>query len=311
MRRTFIVALFCLLSLVTCFAHTKTYYRTTKAIYLHYVVMTNETAIVYQIGSYKDKGGSGPAIIRTDTLSKFAEHEWKGNLYTIGTEGDDLLLRSNKYKEFHLEKVTDTERVNRELNHAYYLSSYFEVCRRLNKEFPLNHYSFRDAFYIWDRLDTKHYPHYDFVAYTNKENSILYDTASERQTILTRTTNFIKQNAAKLNYAQLRDSLKSLPQVYRPQSAYFHESVYAIVKANPENFYKILQDFPANKTIIYFAIDDDKELIKQIRNVNGYDRLKKEFVKDYNLGRSMPYRVFGMYALVGGLVVLLLVNQKN
>jgi hypothetical protein len=76
--------------------------------------MTNETAIVYQIGSYKDKGGSGPAIIRTDTLSKFAEHEWKGNLYTIGTEGDDLLLRSNKYKEFHLEKVTDTERVNRE-----------------------------------------------------------------------------------------------------------------------------------------------------------------------------------------------------
>ena len=79
--------------------------------------------------------------------------------------------------------------------------------------------------------------------------------------------------------------------------------------ANPEYFYKLLQDFPTSKTYIYSAVDHDKELVKQLKQVQGYDDLKKEFFKDYRYGKTMPYRILGTYAIIGGLLAWLIIAQ--
>jgi hypothetical protein len=80
-------------------------------------------------------------------------------------------------------------------------------------------------------------------------------------------------------------------------------------KANQEYFFKLLQDFPTSKKFIYFAVDQDKELIKQLKQVQGYDDLKNEFFKENKSGKTMPYRVIGTYAIIGGLLTWLIIAQ--
>jgi hypothetical protein len=43
--------------------------------------------------------------------------------------------------------------------------------------------------------------------------------------------------------------------------------------------------------------------------VQGYDDLKKEFFKDYKYGKTMPYRIFGTYAIFAGLLTWLIIAQ--
>jgi hypothetical protein len=82
-----------------------------------------------------------------------------------------------------------------------------------------------------------------------------------------------------------------------------------MAKSNPEYFYKLLQDFPTAKTFIYSAVDRDKELVQQLKQVQGYEDLKNEFFKDYNYGKSMTYRTLGTYVIFAGLLTWLIVAQ--
>ena len=71
-----------------------------------------------------------------------------------------------------------------------------------------------------------------------------------------------------------------------------------------------MEDFPSDKTIIYFAVDEDKELIKQLKQVQGFDKLKKEFSKEYKNNKTMGFKVISGYALLGILLTWLIVSQK-
>jgi hypothetical protein len=265
------------------------------------------------MGKYFDKAsaGSGFTILLVDTLFKKNDSEFKGKFYTIfKTDKKYILLPGkNKNKKIEIENEHDTAKVNADLNNAYYLKSYLNLSHKINNKFPLYHYSFRNGYSAWNKLTNKTGNRQQFIENTDMEIKNVYDSIFEKQTILTNTTNFITENAKQTDYLILKDSLKTLPVDYRPKCGYFDESVYQMVKSNPENFYKLLQDFPANKEFIYFAVDKDKELMEQLKQVTGYGVLKKEFVKERKSTKTMIYKVFGIYAICGGLLTWLIISQ--
>lgn len=200
-------------------------------------------------------------------------------------------------------------KVNVDLNNAYYIKSYYDLSTRLDKEFPLFHFSFYSGYGAWDRLKEKGLDHESFMLLTNSDIRSVYDSIAKDETRHTNTTNFIKENAGSVGNSQLRDSLRTLPVTYCPNSCYFIRSVYAMAKADPVVFYQILEDNPSNKTIVHYAVSDDKELIKRLSAVDGYNSLRREFIKDRRYDRSIPYRVFGAYAVIAGLITWLIISQ--
>jgi hypothetical protein len=120
---------------------------------------------------------------------------------------------------------------------------------------------------------------------------------------------FLIDNINNLNYSTIKDSLTDLPKEYRSGSWYFGNSVYEISKQKPDYFYRIAEDFPENQNIIFAAVSDDKQLVGELKNVQGYDNLKNEFIKDYNFGKSMNYKIIGVYVVLVGLLTWLIVSQ--
>lgn len=292
-----------------CLGQGKTIYRTLKKGDFHYVEVKSEIAIVYKMGMYLDKAGRSAAIVLNDTMYRASDNEYKGRYYSLYFSGEDVFLYKDANKKIVLIRETDTGRVNSELNSAYFLGSHIALSERLKREFPLYSYSFRNGFYLWKNLEEKNYDHDAFVRFTDARIRYTYDSISKEQSKYTNTANFIKQNANEADSDQLLDSLNTLPPEYCPVSCYFDQSVYNIVKAKPAAFYKILEDHPSDATIIYFAVKHDKDLVEQLRSVDGYENAKRDFSKNYKFGRSVGYRVAATYAVIAGLVTWLIVSQ--
>ena len=285
-----------------------TFLKTTNKKTRHYIELSNEYVKVYKMGRYIDKAGTGPAILNTATLVITKQNEFKGKFYTLLRNETVYTLISDNGKKYQTEPESELK-VNTDLNNAYCLKSYFDLSHKLNQEFPLYHHSFRNGYYAWAKHPDKSVNHYKFIAQTKRELEMIYYNVSKEQHAFTNTTNFIATNAGKVNYSILKDSISTLPIDYRPQSGYFDKSVYEMAKANPEYFYKLLKDFPTSKQFIYLAVDHDKELVNQLKQVQGYNDLKKDFLEDYKFGKTMPHRFFGMYAIIAGLLTWLIIAQ--
>jgi hypothetical protein len=290
------------------FGQNITFLKTTDKKNLHYLEFSNDNVKVYKMGGYFDKAGTGSAVLQTDTLVLKKENEFKGKLYTLLKKETYYTLISDNGKKHQTESENELK-VNTELNNAYCLKSYIDLSRKLNDEFPLHHYTFRSGYYAWEKQPNKSINHNEFIQQTDKEIVIIYDSISKKQNALTKTTKFITDNVEQSSYSILKDSINKLPIDYKPQSGYFDKSVYQMAKSNPEYFYKLLEDFPAGKTFIYFAVDHDKELVKQLKRVQGYNNLKKEFLKDYRYGKSMNFRAIGMYAVAISLIAIIIVRS--
>ncbi len=286
-----------------------TYFKTIGNKNLHYLEFNNNDVKVYKMGLYYDKVGSGSAILLIDTLMPIGDSEFRGKQFILIRNSTHYTLVADNGKEYKAEPEHDLNKVNSELNNAYCLKSYFDISEKLNREFPLNHYTFRNGYYAWKKQPNKTMSHYEFIEQTDKEIERIYDSISIEQNALIRTTNFIIENVGQINYSILKDSISTLPIDYRPQSGYFDKSVYQMTKTNPEYFYKLLLDFPEDKKYIYSAVDRDKELVKELKQVQGYDVLKKEFLKDYNYGKTMAYKTTGAYVIIVGLIVWLIIIQ--
>lgn len=290
------------------FGQNSIFLKTTDKKNLHYIVFSSGNVKVYKMGKYFDKAGTAPAILQTDTLIFIKENEFQGKNYSLFKSETNYILTSNNGKNYRTGPESEVK-VNTELNNAYCVKSHIDLSHKLNKEFPLGHYTFRNGYYSWEKQSQKSINHTEFIQQTDKEIAIIYDSISKRHNAFTKTTNFITDNVKQANYIILKDSINKLPIDWRPQNGYFDKSVYQMSKTNPEYFYKLLQDFPTSKKFIYYAVDHDKELVKQLKQVQGYDDLKNEFFKDYRYGKTMPYRILGTYAIIGGLLAWLIIAQ--
>jgi hypothetical protein len=292
------------------FAQKITFLKTTGRKKLHYLEFISDKVIVYKMGRYYDNGGSGSAIRLTDTLTFTSQNEYKGNHYSLIYK-DNLytLIFNNGTIKYETEPIEDINKVNSELNNAYCLKCHFDLSYKLNKEFPLYHYTFRNGFSAWAKQPNKTISHKEFIEKKDQEIAIIFDSISRKQIEFAKTTNFIIDKVNQVNYSILKDSISTLPVDFKPKSGYFDKSVYHMTKANAEYFYKLLQDFPKSKKFIYYAVEQDKELVKQLKQIQGYDDLKKEFLKDYNSNKIELYRTIGIYAIITGLLTWLIITQ--
>lgn len=247
------------------FGQDVTFFKTTGKRNLHYLEFSSDNVKVYKMGSYYDNAGSGSAIILTDTLMFTKKNEFKGKQFTVSKNETHYTLITNNGKKYKTEPENDLNKLNSALNNAYFLKSHFDLSRKLNRTFPLNHYPFINGYYAWQKQPNKTISHHKFIEQTDKEIALIYDSISIKQAAFIKTTTFITDNSGQTNYSLLKDSIRTLPIDYRPQSGYFDQSVYHMAKSNPEYFYKLLQDFPKSKTFIYFAVDHDKDLVKALK----------------------------------------------
>lgn len=287
------------------------FYKSTGKGNLHYIELIHNRAIVYKMGWYIDKAGSGPAVTLIDTLFKGNSLEFKGKYYLLQIDQGRLTQQGHKKWRQQVVQENNIVSIYTELNHAYCLKSFFDLSDRLNKEYPLYHYTFRNGYYAWANRPDKGSMPDQFITQTNKEIQFLYDSISSEQNRFTQTTEFILRNVNQSNYSIIKDSLKKLPIRYSSQFGYFNKSVYEVVKSNPVYFYRLLQDFPNDRKYIWLAVDSDRKLIKQLKRIDGYDELKKEFVKDYNFNKSMGYKIIGTYTVVAALITWLIIAQPK
>lgn len=287
---------------------TCSFLKTTGKNNLQYIELCSNNVKVYKMGRYFDKVGTGPAILNIDTLVFTKSNEFKGRIYTLLKSDTIYTLISNNGKKYQTEPQSELQ-VNTALNNAYCLKSYFDLSDKINKKFPLYHYTFRNGYYAWESDPDKSIHHDKFVEQKDKEIRLIYDSISKNQIAFTKTTQFVTAHAEKVDYSILKDSMSTLPIDYRPESGYFDQCVYQMVKADPAYFYELLQDFPTSKKFIYLAVQQDKELVKQLKQVQGYDDLKKEFLKEYRFDKTMKYRIFGVYAITAGLLTWLIMAQ--
>ena len=122
-------------------------------------------------------------------------------------------------------------------------------------------------------------------------------------------TNYLVQNIKTLDYKTLSDSLVKIPTEFGNQGSYYITITNEIAKVNPDYFFRLCEDFPQNKTIIFTSVENT-EVISGLKAVEGHDQIKKEFFRDRRFGKTIPYKIIGLYAVIGGLLTWLIVSQN-
>ena len=278
---------------------------------LHYVDLRGTGGKVYSMGRYLDKAGSGYSIAATDTLIIHEDGSYSGNKTKVVKENNKLylIITGKKTSKFLLNTVKDPDLSNYNLNNAYYLDHYFKMCEELNKLYPLNHNSFRNGFWMWKEIPNKSMDYLVFRDFADKRLKEIKDSISEVQNRYVRLTNYIIGNLQTPDYHLLKDSLTKLPAEYKSSSWYYGTVVNEIAKQRPEYFFRLAEDFPDNQNLIFGSIENSKQVIQGLKAVEGHGDAKKAFFKDRRFGRTMPYKIIATYAIVGGLIALLIASK--
>ena len=286
-----------------------TIFQTSNKTQLYYVTLHTSGAYVYQMGYYFDKAGSGYSIKNTDTLTGQTNLLYEGKIVKLISENNKfyLLTGFTKGKKFLLQLVTNASNVVHNLNNAYYLDSYFKMSDSLNRTYPLHHHSFRNGYYSWEGLPNKEINHFEFRKFTTERLKELQDSIGYVEEKNTSLTNYIVENLKTLDYNTLKDSLVKLPAEYG--HSYYATAINEIAKTKPGYFFKLSEDCPQNKGIIFTSVED-KQVIEGLKAVEGHEQVKKEFFKDKRFGKTMPYKIIGIYAVIGGLLTWLIVSQN-
>lgn len=263
------------------------------------------------MGHYLDKAGSGYSIAATDTVLKNEDGSYSGNETKLARQNNKLYLITNhkKISKFLLDTVKNPDIAFQNLNNAYYLDHYFKMCEEINQLYPLNHNSFRTGFSMWKILQNKSIDHLAFRDFADKHLKEIKDSIIQVQDRYVRLTNYIMANLKTLDYSFLKDSLTKLPAEYKYSSWYYGSVINEIAKQRPEDFFQLAEDFPNNQNLIFGSVEDNKQVIRGLKATEGHSAIKKAFFKDRRFGKTMPYKIIGTYAIVGGLIALLVTSR--
>lgn len=296
-----------LLLVNACCLHAQSgFFQTGKKNQQHLVQLKSDTAIVYSIGVFYDKAGTGPAINITDTLLRNTDGHFQSSRFSILQDANALRLYKNKKESWSLIAIADSA-VDKILNEAAILKAYVLLSERINGDFPLQHYSFRNGFDAWDTWPAKAMPHQAFKTLLTSQLQLVYDSIAVLHKRYTQTLQFIQANSSSISYETFRDSLLALPKEYRLQSSYYYEAINAVAKHHPVYVFQLAEDYPQDRSAIFTSANQDKTLVATLQQVPGHDATKAAFIKDYKAGKRMPYFIVGMYLLLGGIISVLLI----
>lgn len=282
------------------------FYKTINSQEPHYVENDNGLFKVFQMGVLVNSDGTGFTIIKVDTLREISDQNYSGKSYTLSNISNEPILETENGKKLNLENASDTNLIYSNLNNAYYLKGFFNVCDSLNTNYPWLDYNYNYGFIAWNNVKSKSSNYEKFQLQTDRELRFLYDSISRQQNQLNQTMNLLIENADNTDYTNIKNGLNDLIDEDQISEWHFEKAVYEISKKNPEYFYRIAEDFPNQRKIIFASVGKDKELKNNLKHVQGHDVVKKEFSKTNKMTRARPYlMVSGFAVLVGAIVVLL------
>lgn len=292
-------------------AHGQQLFQTGSKVHSFYVDIQSNNATVYTMGHYLDKAGSGPSIIRTDTLQQQTDSAYTGLKSSVIRENNEwyLVNTASKNGRLRLYSFPAPEIAYTQLNKAWYLGHYFAMSEQLNKTFPLNHHSFRDGFFSWNALPvtTKEMNYLQFRTLADNRLKVIADSISHEQDKYTRLTNYLIKNIREIDYAVLKDSIALLPAVYAGESEYYSQVLNAVLISKPAYFLQLAEDFPQQKDFIFFSVVRNKEARSSMESVTGHDNTKKAFLKAVKYEKRFPYTSIGLAALSAGVLAACLV----
>ena len=243
-------------------------YRVSNAFKKIYTDKYENHIVAFDMGKYLDKAGVGLSIRKTDTLYLQADNSYKGKEYKIENTNNQFYISSlteKKSKKYKLNIVEKIKAAYQDLNNAYYLDNYFAMSDRLNKKFELNHHSFRNGYFNWEKITDKEINYLEFRKITDIEIQKTEDSISKRQESLITKTNYLIDNIDKLTYAEFKDSISKIPAEFAYQSSYYKTIVNKISKNKQDYVILLYKDFPENRTLIMFAVEKDKPLVHKLK----------------------------------------------
>ena len=245
-------------------------YEVSKAFKKIYADKYENFIVAFDIGKYLDKAGVGSSIRKTDTLFLQSDKSYKGKEFIIENITNQFYitkLTEKKSKKYKLNIVEKRKTAYQDLNNAYYLDNYFAMSERLNKKYELNHYSFRNGFYNWEKTNNKEINFLDFRKIVDNEIQKTEDSISKRQEQLVTQTKYLIDNVNRLTYAEFKDSITKIPAEFVYQSSYYKTVVSKISKSKQDYVISLYNDFPENRALIEFAVEKDKILLQKLKAI--------------------------------------------
>jgi hypothetical protein len=284
---------------------------------LFYIELLGNRGIVFRLGKWMDKGGSGYSIIYSDTIVKNSDSKdfiFSGNKSKIECIQNKLYLIDQEsvhrnHNRFEIDTVANIDLFNSTLNNAYWWDNFFTLNKEINSTFMWQHYSFRNGFGLWESFDNKGVYYKNFETYADSLIKELRDSISTIHKAFTELTNELLSGIFTIEYVELKQKLLILPAEYKSQSWYFGTVINAICMNRPELFFALADDLPDKKEYI-FSLVDSKESIKKLKKVNTDSSSEKAFSREKRKDKSFAiigitaYTAF-LVAFWGGIVYLL------
>lgn len=248
---------------------------------LYYIQVQDNRARLFKMGRYLDKAGTGFSIISIDTLRQQGDGVFATDKMQLKKEGDkyEVTLHGNKRDHFDL-KPADTEKVKTDINNGYYLKNYFAMTDELNKEYQLQHYSFRAGFGSWRTIpDAQKSQDIDqFRLFADSQLQQIRDSVSRQHTAYENIMGTILEKMPGIEYRTLLDGVKQLPAEWAGTSHYFSTVIHEVSAKRPEFFFRLAQDLPASeRSLIFYSASHKKEVRDKLREVEGDPAIKKAF----------------------------------
>ena len=275
---------------------------------VYYIDLTGNYALVFEMGQYYDKMGAGRIILSTDTLVKETAMLYRSQSFELRTSNSELLLvKSRRTRILPCKQLGNNSEVFGILNNAFYLAEYIDMSELLNKDYPLNHHSFRNAFDAWSAVEVKEMDYIGFREYARREIREINDSLRVEQDRYSKIKEELITNLGSMEFRVFEENVLKLPAEFKGRSWYFGTVMNEAAKIRPDLFFDLAERHPSLRSIIFSSVDDD--VARKLDQVEGHESIKKEFFKDRRFGKTMPLRALAVYAIFGGLLVWLAVAQ--
>ncbi|HEX2534229.1 MAG TPA: hypothetical protein VHK69_10860 [Chitinophagaceae bacterium] len=278
---------------------------------LFYVLLTPSGGMAYKLGRYWDKGGTGYSLAHSDTLTR--QPGASGVLYlgknrNITSNGGSLYLvvPGGPAAGYKLDTASGAAFIP--LNNAYYLGRFFALCDTLNRSYPVLRYSYRHGYASWNTLDRQAIHPAAFRDRADRRLQALGDSIRRTQDRYTALTGPLMRTIGSIAYPELKDSLSLLGEG-PTADGYYGAVVRAVSLQRPEFFFRLAEDHPDRKDVIFNAADNSRAVLAGLRAAEGRPDLRKEFFKSKRFEKSIPFRVIGTYAAFAGWITFLIVRQ--
>ena len=183
-----------------------------------------------------------------------------------------------------------------------------EDYQMFEKDLPgkMSHYSFRGGFNSWQTLSNKNIDHAEFRKFTDHRLAEIEDSIRKAQAGHIFVTHKLIQEMPSIEYDSLKENIFKLPTAWNSSSRYFGKALNELSKQRPELYFRMAEDFPEHRQLIFASVEDNKHVIETLKAVEGYSEVKKQFFKERRFNKSMPYKLVATTAVTIGLIVYLI-----